>query len=103
MKSEMFGRSQYARLARRCVLSVHSTPTNQSAVIHWLKGFCAANAEKQAALKLRIKEICETRVRFGCRSIHVLLRREGWNINVKRVRRLYTEQGLQLRNKTPKR
>ena len=57
----------------------------------------------QAALKLRIKEICETRVRFGYRRIHVLLRREGWDINVKRVRRLYTEMGLQLRNKTPKR
>lgn len=57
----------------------------------------------QAALKHRIKEICETRVRFGYRRIHVLLRREGWEVNVKRVRRLYTEMGLQLRNKTPKR
>lgn len=57
----------------------------------------------QAALQLRIKEICETRVRFGYRRIHVLLRREGWHVNPKRVRRLYNEMGLQLRNKTPKR
>lgn len=57
----------------------------------------------QAALKLRIKEICETRVRFGYRRIHVLLRREGWAVNQKRIRRLYNEMGLQLRNKTPKR
>ncbi len=57
----------------------------------------------QAALKARIKEICETRVRFGYRRVHVLLQREGWHVNQKRVRRLYNELGLQLRNKTPKR
>jgi putative transposase len=33
----------------------------------------------------------------------VLLRREGWPVNSKRVYRLYREMGLQLRNKTPKR
>ena len=32
----------------------------------------------QAALELRIREICETRVRYGYRRVHVLLRREGW-------------------------
>ena len=57
----------------------------------------------QAVLKQRIKEICETRVRFGYRRVHVLLSREGWEVNYKRVRRLYNELGLQLRNKTPKR
>ena len=31
----------------------------------------------QAGLELRIREICETRVRYGYRRIHVLLRREG--------------------------
>ena len=35
--------------------------------------------------------------------IHVLLRREGWAINEKRTRRVYSEIGMQLRNKTPKR
>ena len=57
----------------------------------------------QAPLSKRIKEIAETRVRYGYRRIHVLLRREGWMVNHKRVCRLYREQGLQLRNKTPKR
>jgi putative transposase len=33
----------------------------------------------------------------------VLLRREGWRVNHKRVHRLYREMGLQLRHKTPKR
>lgn len=57
----------------------------------------------QAPLKKRIKEIAQTRVRYGYRRIHVLLRREGWLVNHKRVRRLYSEEGLQLRNKSPKR
>jgi hypothetical protein len=57
----------------------------------------------QAHLITRIREIAATRVRYGYRRIHVLLRREGWRINPKRVYRLYREMGLQLRNKTPKR
>jgi putative transposase len=57
----------------------------------------------QAALKQRIKEICETRVRYGYRRVYVLLRRDGFAVNHKRIYRLYKELGLQLRNKTPKR
>jgi putative transposase len=53
--------------------------------------------------RVRIKDICETRVRYGYRRVHVLLQRDGWAINVKRVHRLYRELRLQLRNKTPKR
>ena len=57
----------------------------------------------QAALEQRIREICQTRVRFGYRRVHVLLRREGWIINLKKTYRIYKELGMQLRNKTPKR
>jgi putative transposase len=57
----------------------------------------------QAALETRIKEICATRVRYGYRRVHVLLRREGWQINAKRVHRIYRELVLQLRNKSPRR
>lgn len=57
----------------------------------------------QAALEQRIREICETRVRFGYRRVHVLLRREGWDVNPKRIYRLYKGMGMQLRNKSPKR
>jgi putative transposase len=42
-------------------------------------------------------------VRYGYRRVHVLLRRDGWRINLKKTRRIYRELGLQLRNKTPKR
>ncbi len=36
---------------------------------------------EQAALRKRIREIAETRTRYGYRRIHVLLRREGWPVN----------------------
>ena len=57
----------------------------------------------QADLNVKIRDICETRVRYGYRHVHILLKREGWQINPKRVYRLYKEMGLQLRNKIPKR
>jgi putative transposase len=51
----------------------------------------------------RIKEIAAARVRYGYRRIRVLLRREGWKVNAKRVARLYTQEDLNLRAKGPKR
>ena len=54
-------------------------------------------------LRARIKEIAGVRIRYGYRRIHVLLCREGWAVNVKRVRRLYRAEGLSLRAKAPKR
>ena len=42
-------------------------------------------------------------MRYGYRRVHVLLRRDGWEINMKKTRRIYNELGLQLRNKHPKR
>jgi putative transposase len=40
---------------------------------------------------------------YGYRRLHVLLRREGWPINHKRVYRLYLEEGLGLKRKKPRR
>jgi putative transposase len=48
-------------------------------------------------LRLRMRELAQARPRFGYRRIHVLLRRDGWSVNLKRVRRLYRLEGLQLR------
>jgi len=50
-----------------------------------------------------MREIAETRVRYGYYRIPVLLRREGWDVNAKRTYRLYKGIGLQLRHKPPKR
>jgi putative transposase len=60
-------------------------------------------AQDQTLLAMRIKEITEVRVRYGYRRVHVMLLREGWKINHKRVYRLYSMQGLALRSKRPKR
>lgn len=54
-------------------------------------------------IRLRIKEIAQTRVRYGHRRIHTLLRREGWKDNHKRTYRIYKEEGLNLRSKRPRR
>lgn len=51
---------------------------------------------------MRINEIAAVRVRYGYKRIHVLLQREGWNINHKRVYRIYCEEGLHLRKKRRK-
>jgi len=60
-------------------------------------------AADDSALRLRIREITETRVHYGYRRVHVMLRREGWPDNHKRIYRLYCEQGLSLRLKRPRR
>ncbi len=56
----------------------------------------------ELALKMRITEITDTRVHYGYRRVHVLLRREGHTDNVKRIYRLYRARGLSLRLKRPR-
>ncbi len=56
-----------------------------------------------APLRHRIKEIATMRAGYGYRRIHVLLRREGWMVNHKRVCRIYREEGLSMRHRPPKR
>jgi putative transposase len=60
-------------------------------------------ADPQDELRLRLKELAASRVRYGYRRLHVLLRREGWPVNHKRIYRLYRIEGLVIRQKTPKR
>jgi putative transposase len=65
--------------------------------------FYKARRRDDSVLRKRIREIAETRVRYGCQRIFTLLRREGWRDNHKRVHRLYRLEGLNLRNKRPRR
>ena len=62
---------------------------------------------REPALRVRLRELATTRIRFGYRRLTTLLRREGWLVNAKRVYRLYREEGLGLgrrqKKKRPKR
>lgn len=55
------------------------------------------------ALRKRIHEIAQSRIRYGYLRIHTLLIREGWHVNRKKVYRIYCEEGLNLRSKRPRR
>jgi len=56
-----------------------------------VSGFCRtshryrSHRKDDRALRLRIVEIAETRVRYGYRRVHALLRRGGWRVNHKRT------------------
>ena len=59
--------------------------------------------DPQVALRMRLRDLAAVRVRYGYRRLHVLLRREGWVVNHKRIHRLYAEEGLSIRTKLPRR
>ena len=52
---------------------------------------------------MRLKELAAIRVGYGYRRLHIMLKREGWEINHKRVYRLYHDEGLGLRKRPPRR
>ena len=54
----------------------------------------------EQALRNRLRELAAERPRFGYRRLTALLRRAGWEVNPKRVHRLYREEGLALGRKT---
>jgi putative transposase len=52
------------------------------------------------AVRLRIRALAAERRRFGYRRLHFLLKKEGLAMNQKRFRRLYREEGLQVRKRS---
>jgi putative transposase len=94
-------------------------PAQQRAVVQFFRvGFCVSQrracrvagvprsscryrsqARDQTPLRQRLRELAAVRVRYGYRRLHVLLRREGWPVNHRRVYRLYREEGLAIRTK----
>ena len=50
-------------------------------------------------LRERLKALAQERRRFGSRRLHVLLRREGYAVNHKRLFRLYREERLMVRRR----
>lgn len=62
-----------------------------------------SRADEQAALRIRLRDLAYSRASYGYRRLHILLRREGWRVNHKRVYRLYRLESLMMRPKKPRR
>lgn len=58
--------------------------------------------DEEGRLVARILELVREHPRYGYRFITVLLRREGWEVNRKRVYRLWQQEGLQVPRKQRK-
>ena len=83
-------RDQYRaseRHACRVLLMVRGTYRYQS------------HQELWTGLRMRIREIAQSRVRYGYRKIRVLLNREGWEVGKHLVYRLDKEEGLALKKR----
>jgi putative transposase len=68
-------------------------------------GYCRMTVRYQttraddAALRQRMRAIAQERRRFGYRRLHVLLKREGYVVNHKKLFRLYREEKLAVRRR----
>jgi putative transposase len=60
----------------------------------------AIRRSDDAAARARLRELASVRRRFGYRRLHILLKREGIVMNHKKLRRLYREDGLQVRRRS---
>ncbi len=69
------------------------------------RSLCRYEAKRpdDGELKQRLSELAEQKRRYGYRRLHVLLCREGWEINRKRTYRIYHEAGLMVRKRKRKR
>lgn len=50
-------------------------------------------------LRDRLKDLSSERRRFGYRRLHILLKREGWHVNWKKLYRIYRDEGLTVRKR----
>ncbi len=65
---------------------------------HW-----PCETEEEEQLAKQIVELASRYGRYGYRRITVMLRREGWKVNHKRVERIWRMEGLKVPKKQPKR
>jgi putative transposase len=60
--------------------------------------YCSRRPD-DAAVRARLRDLAAVRRRFGYRRLHVLMHREGFAMNHKKLRRLYREERLQVRRR----
>ena len=59
--------------------------------------------DRNIALREELVKLARQKPRYGYRRLHALLERQGHAVNVKRVHRLYAEEGLAVRRRKRKR
>ena len=70
---------------------------------HHSMQYYASRLDPRTALRKRMREIAQVRMRYGYRRIAALLRDAGWQVNDKRIERLWRREGLKVPMKQPKR
>jgi putative transposase len=78
---------------RACILTRQARSTQRKPSVR----------DPRTAMRLRMHEIAQTRIRYGYRRVHIMLKREGWSGGRNLVYRLYREEGLVLRRRRPRR
>lgn len=63
--------------------------------------YCRSCKDPQLSLRARLRELAQTRIRYGYRRLHVLLQREGWHPGRLQAYRLYCAESLQLHSRRP--
>lgn len=82
----------YKVSARRACRVIHATRSSTD---------YKTRRDPLTAFRQRMRELAQTRVRFGYRRLRVLPQREGWEFGKERFYRVYTEEGLALRRTRP--
>jgi len=67
--------------------------------IHRSVFYYQSRSKDDRDLRLRLKELAFARPRYGYERLTILLKREGWHVNHKRIYRIYKEEGLMVRTK----
>lgn len=86
--------SHYALNMRRACRLVKQTRSAQ---------YYRSAKDRRDDLRAKMRELAHSRMRYGYRRIHVLLKRDGWCLGRNQAYRIYREEQLQLRSKLPKR
>lgn len=60
---------------------------------------CRKQDPGDEALRIRLRELANERRRFGYRRLGILLAREGFEVNHKKLFRIYREEGLAMRRR----
>ena len=100
------GRPALKRQAVNYVVDHYRTSRRRACRIvnlHRSNAYYRSRKDPKLALRARMRELAQIRIRYGYRRLHILLRREGWDLGKDQAYRLYNAEALQLRSKRPRR